>query len=88
LVKNEQGDPLDAKTGAGIISYDETKDFILVDRAVKLGNFDLFIQGVINENMTVMHPLSVSLEEYWNPAPQYAEPQEPIHLLAEVYEET
>lgn len=91
LVKDEEGAELDDSAGLGILTYDTEKDMILVDRTIKLGKFDLFVQGRINENMTVHHPVQVELKEYYNPAPGFealaeGAVREPMYLYIELDE--
>ena len=71
LVKDETGEELDDKSGKGIVSYDIDRDYILVDRTIKDGKFEFFIQGIINENMTVHYPVRLTMKIYFNPAPLF-----------------
>ena len=90
LVKDETGEELDAKSGKDIVSYDIDRDQILVDRTLTDGKFEFFIQGIINENMTVHYPVRLEMKIYYNPAPLFEqlledepEPLEEMYLFVE-----
>ena len=64
----------------------------MVDRTIKEGKFEFFVQGRINENMTVHYPVLLDMKKYYNPAPSYqalgeeGEVRELIYLYVELDE--
>jgi len=84
-VKDETGKKLDKTSGEGIVSYNKAKDYILVDRTIKEGKFDFFIQGTINENMTVLYPVNLDMRLYYNPAPMFEPPEEETEVREPMY---
>ena len=61
LVKNSAGDALDANSGLGVVSYDNTADKLVINTKVKTDFFTFFIQGLTFLNENVLYPASVQL---------------------------
>lgn len=59
LVKNEAGDPLDASSGQGVVSYDNSADILAIDLSSTVEEFSFYFAASTSSGRTTNFPFSL-----------------------------
>lgn len=61
VVKNEAGDALDASSGQGVISYDNSADALTIDLSSKVDEFSFYLAASTSSGRTTYFPFSFKM---------------------------
>lgn len=69
-------------SGADIVTYDDSKDQLLVDRTLKSGNYEVDIVAETNSGITARYPVSLKMRVHVGEPPKFVEELESPFLVA------
>ena len=66
--------------GDEVVTYDQKKDILIIDRSLKVGIFNFYIRGMTYHNESVLYPIVLKLNQFTNSAPKFDDALVPFEV--------